>query len=347
MKWGTKASRIYYEAAANLLTSASDYAELGAALRQACNNLVGTGGITAADCVEVNDAVTAVEMDQTPPAAPNPEAPVCPPGEAASDLYFDDLENPASGNWARQTAAGTNNWFHPQNANPYGFDATFATSGSTNFWGYDQAATADYSIAMTSSVALPAASNAYLRFDHAFGFEDDAGGAYDGGVLEYSTNNGTSWHDAGSLSSVNGYTGTISNAFDNPLGGRSGFVRESNGYISSRFALGSLGGQSVRFRFRIGTDFAVDDYGWFVDDVNIYTCATEDDTEPPETSITSGPSGEVTDTDATFEFSSSEPGSTFECRLDSGTFAPCSSPKSYTALDLGSHTFRVRAIDPA
>ncbi|MGH2751446.1 MAG: Ig-like domain-containing protein [Actinomycetota bacterium] len=275
-----KASMIYYEVQTNLLTSASDYADLADALPQACNNLVGTGGITAGDCVEVADAVAAVEMDVMPPAAPNPEAPVCPAGQDANDLFFDDLENPASGNWAQQTASGSNTWFYPQNSNPYGFDATFATSGTTNLWGYNQPSTADYSIAMTSSVAIPAASTAFLRFDHSFGFEDDATSAYDGGVLEYSTNAGVSWNDAGALPSDNGYTGTISSSFGNPLGGRNAFVRESNGYISSRFDVSSLDGQSVRFRFRIGTDPAVDDYGWFVDDVHIYTCSAGANSPP-------------------------------------------------------------------
>jgi cysteine-rich repeat protein len=37
--------------------------------------------------------------------------------------------------------------------------------------------------------------------------------------------------------------------------------------------LASLAGQSVRFRFRIGSDSCCDDYGWFIDDVRIYTCA--------------------------------------------------------------------------
>jgi hypothetical protein len=58
----------------------------------------------------------------------------------------------------------------------------------------------------------------------------------------------------------------------NPLTGRQGFVGESNGYISTRVNLSSLAGQSVRFRFRIGTDDTVGDDGWFVDDVRVYTC---------------------------------------------------------------------------
>jgi Zn-dependent metalloprotease len=68
-----KTARIHHEANMHLLTSASDYTDLYSALRQGCTNLVGTGGITSADCLEVTDAVQAVEMNVPrldPPGAP-------------------------------------------------------------------------------------------------------------------------------------------------------------------------------------------------------------------------------------------------------------------------------------
>jgi hypothetical protein len=67
---------------------------------------------------------------------------------------------------------------------------------------------------------------------------------------------------------------------------------------------------------------------------------------PPETTITSGPAGTIYVDWTSFEFSSSESGSTFECKLDDGTFGSCTSPKQYTDLSDGSHTFQVRAKDP-
>jgi hypothetical protein len=71
------------------------------------------------------------------------------------------------------------------------------------------------------------------------------------------------------------------------------------------------------------------------------------DITPPETTIDSGPSGTVSSTSASFGFSSSEAGSTFECSLDGNTFASCTSPRSYSGLSDGSHTFSVRATDAA
>ena len=283
-----KVAKIYYEAQANLLTSASDYQDLHSNLRQACTNLTGTSGITAVDCAEVTDAVDATEMHQIPTAAPNPEAPVCPTGQTATDLFFDNLENPASGNWTR---SGTG-WYYPQNTrvpDPYpGLDATYATSGTTNFWGDNRGVTSDHRITKATGVTPPTGKTTYLRFRHAYGFED----RLDGGVLEYSTNNDSTWNDAGPLITDNGYTGTINSSTTNPLAGRQAFVRESNGYISSRVNLSTLAGQSVRFRFRLGEDASVADWGWFVDDVRVYTCeGSGGDTTPPKVASTSPANG--------------------------------------------------------
>jgi bacillolysin len=263
----TKVAKIYYEVQTNLLTSASDYQDLHANLSQGCTNLIGTAGITAANCREVEDATLATQMNLRPILAPNPDAPICAAGKTKTNLFFDNLENPASGNWSKQS-----NWYYPQNPNPFDVDLTYATSGKYNMWGDDPASRSDHSITKVSGVKVPAGKTTYLRFNHAYGFED--GGAFnDGGVLEYSTDNGTKWIDARPLIVNNGYKGAISNFFDNPLKGRQAFVGESNGYISSRVNLSSLGGENVKIRFRIGSDSSDGDYGWFIDDVNFYTCA--------------------------------------------------------------------------
>jgi DNA-binding beta-propeller fold protein YncE len=73
-----------------------------------------------------------------------------------------------------------------------------------------------------------------------------------------------------------------------------------------------------------------------------------DRTAPPQTTIDSGPTV-TNDSTPTFGFSSSEAGSTFQCRVDSASFSTCSGPgHTHTtfALGEGPHTFQVRATDP-
>ncbi|HEU5277858.1 MAG TPA: Ig-like domain-containing protein [Gaiellaceae bacterium] len=72
------------------------------------------------------------------------------------------------------------------------------------------------------------------------------------------------------------------------------------------------------------------------------------DVGPPNTTIDSSPGSPSSDTTPTFTFSSSESGSTFECRVDGGSWSSCSSPETVApALAAGSHTFDVRATDVA
>jgi hypothetical protein len=75
------------------------------------------------------------------------------------------------------------------------------------------------------------------------------------------------------------------------------------------------------------------------------------DTVAPQTTIGTPPGGAppatTTDKNATFTFTSDDQTATFECSLDGGTFNACSSPKQYTNLANGAHSFRVRAKDPA
>jgi hypothetical protein len=70
------------------------------------------------------------------------------------------------------------------------------------------------------------------------------------------------------------------------------------------------------------------------------------DTTPPET-LMAKRSIKPGQRKATFRFRASEAGTRFRCRLDGRKAAGCASPKTYTRLVPGSHTFRVVAIDLA
>ncbi|MEO7912634.1 MAG: M4 family metallopeptidase, partial [Roseiflexaceae bacterium] len=282
-----KVGAIYYTLELAFLTSGSDYQDLYNDLQASCAALAATDayGVNAADCEQVRKAVIATEMNITPLAAPVPETPVCAAGQTSQDVFFDDFENTASGNWVSSAAQGENTWYYPVSTNPFGADLAYTTSGKQSLWGYDQSgsqlliAPADYSIAMTRNVTVP--TDAHLHFNHAFEFEANSAEVFDGGVVEYSTNNGSSWIDAKPLFSENPYNAVIAADSNNPLHGREVFGRVSRGYYSSRLDLSTLAGQNVRFRFRIGTDEFGDGLGWFIDDMRLYTC----DATPPSVSL--------------------------------------------------------------
>jgi hypothetical protein len=71
------------------------------------------------------------------------------------------------------------------------------------------------------------------------------------------------------------------------------------------------------------------------------------DITPPNTSLTQAPPASTSSISAAFSFVSSEPKSSFACKLDGGRWGRCNPPRSYLSLALGSHQFSVRATDPA
>jgi len=259
-----KVAKIWYEVQTHLFTSASDYQDLYDCLQQACADLVGTAGITAADCRQVKNALDAVEMGQQPELCAVGEALVCTTGRSPVSLFFDDLES-GSDNWTSNAAIGDDLWYRAHE---------YATSGRYSLWGDDPSTRNDHAVTMLNDISLPAGSNAYLHFRHAYDLEAGDASLYDGAVVEYSTDGGSTWRDAGAFFTENGYNGSVSGAYDNSLAGRRAFGGQSYGYVSSRLDLGSLAGRHVRFRFRVGSDTSVGGRGWYIDDVRIYTCSS-------------------------------------------------------------------------
>jgi Big-like domain-containing protein len=90
-----------------------------------------------------------------------------------------------------------------------------------------------------------------------------------------------------------------------------------------------------------GADLVRSDPGDVVD----ADCEQVDDGVAPETTITSGPTNPTNATTVAFEFSSSKPGSTFDCLLNSDPLGSCTSPHTIADKPEGDYTFSVAAID--
>ena len=129
----------------------------------------------------------------------------------------------------------------------------------------------DQALWLTTPLAVPAGlSNARLSFGQQYSFPVDGNGNDAGGVLEVSTDGGTTWADAGAAILAGLYTGPISAANGNPLGGRSGWVG-SNGGVWTVVLVNLLpwSGQSIQFRCRLGTDLSPGAGWWHVDNAAV------------------------------------------------------------------------------
>jgi hypothetical protein len=127
---------------------------------------------------------------------------------------------------------------------------------------------------ISPSITLPAAgSGATISIRHAWNFE----GGFDGGVLELSTDGGTTFNDitsptVGGVFTSNGYNVTIDTGFGNPIAGRAAWSAVQTSYVTSTVQLpAALNGQTIRLRFRAGWDseIAQPNPNWRVDGVSV------------------------------------------------------------------------------
>ncbi len=163
-------------------------------------------------------------------------------------------------------------------ATPPAFFATTATAPNSapNVAFTNGVATVASNSLISPSIALPAgAIPAVLSFSHAFNFEFDANGTYDGGIVEISTNGGTSFANVSTLGAsftTGGYNATIASGFGNPIAGQLAWNGVQATYVPVSLTLpASLNGQTILIRFRAGWDNSTVNANpnWRIDDVRV------------------------------------------------------------------------------
>ncbi|MBL0202416.1 MAG: M36 family metallopeptidase [Chitinophagaceae bacterium] len=165
-----------------------------------------------------------------------------------------------SGFWA--TASTTANVWIAHNVRSH--------SAPNSFFTPDAAVVSDQTIATTASFAI-GATPPELKFWHWYNSES----GFDGGVLEISTNGGTTWSDIGAANiTQNGYNGTISSSFGSPIGGRQAWTGNSTAFVESKVNLTPYANQAnVKLRWRFASDNSLAATGWNVDDIQAQTIA--------------------------------------------------------------------------
>jgi hypothetical protein len=198
---------------------------------------------------------------------------------------FDGVAAPAlPAGWATSTLSGT--------PNLWGTNVTTPDTPPNRAFTGDPATISDN--VLVSPVAAIPATGAMVSFRNHYNLETN----FDGGVLEISINGGA-YADiitAGGSFVSGGYTGTISTAFGNPIGGRQAWSGNAGGYITSTATLpAAANGQNITLRWRMASDNAVSATGWGVDTITVfsYTCsslAPVITTQPQSQTVTTGTS---------------------------------------------------------
>ncbi len=201
--------------------------------------------------------------------ANNVIAVAAPSGPDAEQLFHDVEANTTA--W--HTMVGSAN---DSGTDPWTVVTTDAYSPVHSWFCADESDTKDQ-VLISPTVQIPAGAPARLEFWHAFDFET----RYDGGVLEYSTNDGATWNDVleGDADTVpanpnrflaNEYNDTLYSSSSNPLSERDAWTSSISGWQKVELDLTDMAGLDIRLRWRVGCDGSVSYVGWWVDDIRVF-----------------------------------------------------------------------------
>jgi hypothetical protein len=184
----------------------------------------------------------------------------------ASPLWMENFETGAPG-WSSAASVGSSHW---------ALTTLLSRSPSRSFHALAPA-TRNLDALYSPALQIPADSEELtLSFWHAYDFQNGR----DGGVLEFSLNNGSTWFDvtasgSGASFLAGGYTTTLSGtgqpATRNPLDGRRAWSGNKMGFseVVVKLEAGIYAGKNLRVRWQLGTDSSTSTTGWYLDDVSL------------------------------------------------------------------------------
>ncbi len=194
--------------------------------------------------------------------APSPGA--CSLGTNPRVLYNEDFENGSTG-WS--SAGISDTWI---------ITSSRAYSGNYAYHAEDTPTISDQQLT-SPSVVLPTGGHNSLTLQY-WNWQDLEAGfvadeCFDGGVLEITTDDGNTWIQLqDNVFQTTSYDGVLSDSWGNPLGGLNAWCGSSTGWINSVVNLDTYAGQTVKFRYRLGTDSSIGKEGWYLDDVKVQSC---------------------------------------------------------------------------
>ncbi len=304
-----KAGAVWYRALTIYLTVASDFTDAYDALNQSAADLVGTfpndprtglpsgSMFSAADAGEVDKALLAVELnlpdvcgetvpvfDSTPPAQCG----------AKTAVFVDDFES-GPGTWLVYNTGppAPYDWIQTSGL-PFG-------RGGTAWYCEDRLAGDCLGFGESAvhylespEILLP---GAFTTLTMAFDQYVETEPRYDGGNVEISVNFGPFQMLPTAAYRYNRYNTSLFYATDssNPLAGQVAFTGVGGDWGRTLVDLSTFvqPGDSLRVRFSFGKDQCFGFDGWYVDDFEIYDCASSDDCNgngiPDEVDIATGP----------------------------------------------------------
>ena len=199
----------------------------------------------------------------------------CTGGTTPNVVFFDDIESGVNG-WTLPAAPiGTNTWAQ---------SSARAFSG-TSWFAQDVAVSSDQYL-VTPAITLPAIAQSPISLSY-WNFQSleanngvgPADACWDGGLLEISTDGGTTFTQIANSDMIGDqYNGAITIQAASPISGLDAWCATAGvGASGDQTDIGivdldAFAGQTVQFRFRVGTDGAAADEGWYLDNVTVQGC---------------------------------------------------------------------------